>query len=96
MKNFAVALNNGTPAERNAITKHLADSGYGYWHWVDDFWIVRTDVETAKSLYLTLLEEANLGKETVLVFEFETPINFWGFAPKKAWDWMKKIGTPSQ
>jgi hypothetical protein len=42
MKLFVLAVQGASEAQRNAITKYLRDGGYGFWHWLADFWIIET------------------------------------------------------
>ncbi len=97
MKNIAVALNAGTPERRNAITNYFSSKNFAFWHWVDDFWIVRVDDSvTAKSLYLLLENLAEINTVSMLVFEFQGQIDFYGRADKVAWNWLEQIGKVSK
>jgi hypothetical protein len=96
MKNFTVALDSGTPASRNAITNYFAAQQWAYWHWIDDLWIVQVpDTYSPKTLYSQIEVLENIKQATILIFEFQGSINYWGRAKTEAWDWLKHIGTPS-
>ena len=96
MKNIAIALNSGTPAQRNEITNYLSDQNLAYWHWIDDFWIVQvSDDYTPKTLHVALEENAKIGTPTMLVFELSGNINYWGRSSDESWKWLSHIGTPS-
>jgi hypothetical protein len=93
MKNIAVALNAGTVEQRNAMTNFFADSGWAYWHWIDDFWIVQVPDNFTTYLLHTAIEQIPVvGQATLLLFEFHGSIKFWGRANKDAWDWLNYIG----
>ena len=94
MRNMAIALNGGTPALRNAITNLFSSRRWAQWHWIDDFWIVQTPDDYTPKLLQNEIEALPLvGNQTMLVFEFQGRINFWGRAQKAAWDWLKHIGS---
>lgn len=96
MKNLAIALNSGTPIQRNEITKFFMASSWAYWHWVDDFWIVQVpDEYTPKSLHIRIEQIPAVGIPTMLVFEFKGKIDYWGRNKKEAWDWLSVIGSAS-
>ena len=44
MKFFVLAAQGASEDQRNAITKYLRDGGYGFWHWLADFWIIQTTI----------------------------------------------------
>jgi hypothetical protein len=95
MRNIAIALNSGTPVARNEITNFFSSKGWAYWHWVDDFWIVQVpDEYTPKVLYQKLVDLPRYSRQTILLFEFKGRINYWGTAPKDAWEWLEVIGKP--
>jgi hypothetical protein len=94
MKNIAIALNAGTPVQRNEITKLFAAERWAYWHWVDDFWVVQVpDGYTVKTLHERIETLPNICKPTMLVFEFNGRIKYWGRNNKEAWDWLQHIGS---
>jgi hypothetical protein len=93
-KNIAIALNAGTPEQRNAITSYFSSQKLAYWHWIDDFWIVQVDEDvTPKSLHITIEQLDEIGKPTVLMFEFKGRVKYFGRANKAAWDWLSHIGN---
>ena len=70
--------------------------GWAYWHWIDDFWIVQVPYNyTARSLHEEIEKLPEIGEPTMLVFEFEGNISFWGRNEMDAWDWLNHIGNPS-
>lgn len=94
MKNLALALHAGEPVKRNAITRHFNNCRWIYWHWIDDFWIVQVpNSYTPKSLHQELESLTAVGTTTILVFEFQGRIRYWGRAKKAAWKWLSHIGT---
>ena len=95
MKNIAVALNAGQPEQRNAITNFFAASGWAYWHWIDDFWIVQVPSDyTPRALHDQLERLPAVGTATILLFEIHGAIAYWGRANKDAWAWLNHIGSP--
>lgn len=93
MKNIAIALDKGTPSQRNEITKYFSSKSWAYWHWIDDFWIVQVPNEyTTHSLHIEIEKLSEIGTSTILVFELNGRTNFWGRNVEKAWEWLKHIG----
>lgn len=93
MKNLAIALNAGTPIQRNEITTLFSVLGWAYWHWIDDFWIVQVPNEfTPKSLHAKIEELPSIGAPTMLIFEFNGQIGYWGRNKDEAWKWLSVIG----
>lgn len=94
MKNLAMALDAGTPENRNLITLFLSNKNWAYWHWIDDFWIVQVpDNYTPKGLYDELIESTGLGLSTILTFDLNNHVNFWGNNKQEAWRWLEAIGS---
>lgn len=96
-KNIAIALNAGTPTIRNGITDYFRTNSLVFWHWIDDFWIVEVDLNvTPKSLHAELIGSGSLTpSNTILVYEFNGPIKYWGRGAKEGWDWLSRIGKSS-
>lgn len=96
MKNIAIALDAGMPLERNEITKFITSKGWAYWHWVDDFWIVQVPNDySPKLLHEMICTLPGIGMPTILLFEFNGAINYWGNTHKDAWEWLSNIGKVS-
>jgi|HubBroStandDraft_2_1064218.scaffolds.fasta_scaffold18665_5 hypothetical protein len=76
MKHFVLAGNELSPLQRNTITKYLSDTGYGYWHWFQDFWLV-----TSANNYVT---SVNLRESLKLVVP---GTHFMVFAVEPSPDW---------
>ena len=96
MGNIAIALDSGSPPQRNELTNYLARNGWSYWHWIDDFWIVQVpDSYTPESLHDELEALPRIDKATILVFEFSGRIKFWGRNKNEAWEWLNYLGEPS-
>ena len=97
MKHIAIALHAGTPPLRNSLTEHLVAKKISFWHWIDDFWILEVESETTpKQFYKSLVEADALDpKSTVLLFELEGRLSYWGKADKAAWEWLSSIGYRS-
>ncbi|MEJ1379329.1 MAG: hypothetical protein RPU34_05890 [Candidatus Sedimenticola sp. (ex Thyasira tokunagai)] len=94
MNNFAIALNAGTPTQRNEITNYLSNQKWAYWHWIDDFWVVQVPNDyTPKTLHDKLEQETDIDTPTMLIFEFTGRVNFWGRNKDEAWKWLDHLGT---
>ena len=78
--------------ESNAITQLFQDSPYGFWHWIENFWIVQGDNkhETAEQLWDEISRRVPAFEpKTTLVMRIDNPVSYWGRADKKAWDWLR-------
>lgn len=96
MKKFAIALNAGAPDRRNIMTSFFNGRDWAYWHWIDDFWIVLVPEDyTPSQLHNEIEELAGVGTPNILIFEFHSPISYWGRATNEAWDWLSHIGDSS-
>ncbi len=94
MRNIAICLHAGLPNQRNEITNFFSNNNWPYWHWIDDFWIVQVPYEfTPHSLHDKLEELPSVGTSTILLFEFNGAITYWGRANEEAWKWLSVIGN---
>ena len=94
MKNLVIGLNAGSPAQRNELTKLFSEKKWVYWHWIDDLWIVQVPNEyTPKTLHRKIEELPNIAEPTMLIFEFQGSITFWGRSKDDAWKWLNHIGN---
>jgi len=88
MKNrYVIAIQSGTPAQRNAITTYLKGK-YGFWHWMPDVWLVtgtqdleanemRDDIRAlVPGLRFIVLKVANQGWS--------------GYGKTNWWEWLRK------
>ena len=94
-KRFAVALDSSTKAQNEEFVKYIRDNGYGWWHWIDNFWLL-----TSSSGELTAeklrddLGEIYPGVHKI-VLELRGDNDIWsGFGPKSEnknmFTWLKK------
>lgn len=94
MKIFIIALNAGTKELRNEITDFLTRSDFGYWHWIDDTWIVTTpDRYTSRSLHDEMELNESIKNKVLLVLEVHEPLTYWGRNSDDAWEWLAQIGN---
>lgn len=51
-KRFAVALDSYTDVQNKEFKAYIKDNGYGWWHWINGFWLLvdSTGELTAKKL----------------------------------------------
>ena len=102
MSKFVIGLNNGSREQRNAITTMLQAKKWGFWHNVEDMWLVAAapDTLTSKALYEEIISNPLIGESALMVvirIPSETNMTFWGKAKKDGWLWMSKYwGKTSQ
>jgi hypothetical protein len=92
MSQFIICIDNGNANIRNAITNYLRDSGWGYWHWVDDVWLTAgvPDSMTSKLLWERLEKLPDIAGQSVLVFRVSNDTECYGRLKPGAWEWFKK------
>ncbi|GJL47090.1 hypothetical protein ACX3OY_22670 [Citrobacter farmeri] len=94
-RKFAVALDSSTDAQRAELRKFIKDNGLGWWHWINNFWLL-TDQNgrlTAKDIR-SKLGEICPGVRCV-VLSLDKDGDAWsGFGPKSAeknmFTWLKE------
>jgi hypothetical protein len=100
MKRFIIILDGGDREKRNAITSFLQAKGWYLWHHMEDVWLV-TNVPAlvnARSISEEISKIPLIGGHPKLVMRVpDGPSNYWGNAPKDAWEWMSKFwqGDPA-
>ena len=85
---YVIALDKATKTEKELVTESLRGTSHGWWHWMDNVWIVLdgSGVATAVSWRDHI---QNLIPETgrrILVLEIE-PGAWAGRGPKEGHDW---------
>ena len=93
MARFVIATDKMPAVIADRLTTHFKGTGWGFWHWLDDFWVLDgvPDIYTAKKLYEELDGLSKLfGAQTCVVMRTDPPLSFWGAATKDCWPWMSK------
>lgn len=94
-KRFVVALDSYTDIQNNEFKSYIKDNGYGWWHWINGFWLLvdNTGDLTAKKLRDDLaVIYPGVHK---LILELRGDDDTWsGFGPKTEnkdmFSWLKK------
>lgn len=72
---------------RDYTNLHNAIKARGaWWHHLDSTWIVET-TSTPQQLYEFLIPHIDSND---LIFIVEIKRNYWGFLPKRAWEWIEQ------
>lgn len=93
---FVIAVDGDAKSVKDAITTRLAAAGYGYWHWMEDVWLV-TGVATgvtAQILGEWLEETPGVSSLHYLVLEVAPGKSYWGRNIQPSWDWMSTEWRP--
>jgi len=89
---FIVAVSDATAQKRDAISIHLKDRGFGYWHWMPDIWLLTTSSEaTAESIRDEVLKVAP--GVNIFVTPVATPPGgmVWAtYSPEEWQEWLNK------
>lgn len=93
MKSFIVATNSAPTIVRDALTAFLQTRPWGYWHHVNDLWIIAElpDEYTAQKLWNEITTAVPICEPvTMLVLSMDQPRTYWGRGPRPGWDWLKQ------
>ncbi|PSS71686.1 hypothetical protein AYI85_04935 [Shewanella algae] len=94
-KRFAVALDSNTKAQNELFKQYIKENGYGWWYWIDGFWLL---VDSSGKLTANQLRD-DLGEfypgVHKLVLELRGDDDTWsGYGPKSEkknmFSWIKK------
>ena len=92
-----IALDAGTPTQRDVVTDYIRDKGWKVWHWVADLWLL-ADVPPEASpgtLWADLTASPSLRSAKGLVMRVDPELTHWGGNDPASWVWMKENwGTP--
>jgi hypothetical protein len=88
---FAIAVDNATPVECQAFTSSLsADKSFGYWHWMNNLWIVQDPYPTSTAQVWRLKAERFMPNATIAVIQF-SPDQGWAIrGPAAGNEWLFK------
>ena len=94
-RRFIIVVEDATKEQKDTITnriKGLEKHGYGYWHRMENMWLVTQIVETVtpKSFCTWLEKTPGIDKLTYIVFEVNGESPYWGRGNKESWDWMSE------
>jgi len=94
-KRFVIALDSHTKAQDDAFKEYISNKKYGWWYWIDGFWLlVDSSGELTANKLRTDLGEIYPGVHK-LVLELHGNGDKWsGFGPnsetKNMFSWLKK------
>jgi hypothetical protein len=77
--------------QRDAVTNYFKTNNYGYWHWLNDFWILQSpyDGDTAESLLGRVKQIAPAMNVVILTVE---PAAGWACYGNPQWgDWLAQF-----
>lgn len=93
-KRFVVALDSSNKSQNDSFVEYIKDKGYGWWHWIDNFWLLTDSSGNLTAAKLrTDLGEIYPGVHK-LVLELRGNDDDWaGFGPnsekKNMFSWLK-------
>ena len=90
MNKYFILTEKLTSVQKNALTNALRGK-FGFWHWLDDSWLVATkEDKTAGDIYGELIESVpSIAHSRVVVFKVEGDISHRGRLKKRAWEWIR-------
>ena len=85
-----IILDDGTTAQRDAITEFLKVKAWQTGHWIDDAWIVTgvPDEITTREIWTSLIENPLLKPIKGLVIKLDAEPTYWGGSSTESWSWM--------
>ena len=90
-RSFILVAQGGTAKLQDLVSNRIKAAGYGYWHWMQNFWIV-TGLEagvTPKTFSEWLEQTPGVGQLTYLVLDTDSA-DYWGRNNAQAWDWLSR------
>ena len=94
-KRFIISLNSKTPEQEQVLVEYLKSSGYGWWHWLNNTWLIVDKKGTSSARrFRDELGRLLPGVRNV-VFELRGHDDTWaGFGPsggeQNMFEWIKK------
>src|SRR5260370_27161942 len=89
---FIVAISDSTAESQDAISTRLKSLGYGYWHWMPEFWLLTTSPPaTAESIRDEVMKVAP--NVNIFVTPVANPPGgmIWAaYSPEEWWEWLNK------
>ena len=94
-KFVVIVLDEATKQQGDALTELLRLTGFVWWHWFQDIWLVPAvaDSITPKLMYDAIMGVEVLKKANVLVLFFDSPPTYFGQAPPDSWKWFEHTGA---
>lgn len=93
-KRVAIATDGFSPEQKTAFSKWVKSKGFGWWHWIQDFWLLTAPSERLDiNEVINKLNEISPGSNK-FVIEIPTPAYWTGFGPnteeRNMFTWLKE------
>jgi hypothetical protein len=93
MRRFVVAAQGLDKDSENNFIEYVKSNGFGWWHWIDNFWLLTTNNSTITAEDIQQNIDSGNGFNRNLVIEIEGSISWHGFGPAKTdnnmFEWIK-------
>jgi hypothetical protein len=94
-KRFIVAVESGTKEQQDAFTEYLRGQGFGWWHWIDNLWLLVDSTGKTTGSDLTSQVNATFPTLNCMVFELSADGDTWaGYGPRteasNMFTWMRQ------
>jgi hypothetical protein len=86
-----IALDSGTPPQRDAISAFLRAKGWDVWHWIDDLWLVHDAPPEIgpRELWRDLItSDPTLVPIKGLILRPGSGLLYWGGNATGSWPWL--------
>jgi len=95
-RNFVVVVGGPTPEQNKLITEYLdQESGCGWWHWIDNFWLVVDPRESLTAHGIRQkIQELIPNTIHILVLQVEEGSDWSSWAPPSGHEWFKQNWNP--
>lgn len=91
-KKFIVAIDSSNNEINDKIIQYAKDNKFGWWHWIQDFWILSTYREVDAATIRNDLNEITLNRK--LILEVKEPGSWAGRGPnsddENMFTWIKE------
>jgi len=93
-KRFVIALDSHTEAQNLLLKEYINKGGYGWWHWINGFWLLTDPLGKLNAQELRRDLSEIYPSVRMMVLELQGSSDTWaGFGPNSAeknmFDWMR-------
>jgi len=82
MKLFLVASDSMSKEQETAFLQYIKSNGFGWWHWLENFWIIATSNNSISSYTIRDALNDSVPGLNNLVIEVENVDSWGGYGPK--------------
>lgn len=89
MRRFIIVVDDATPTQQDAISKHFQHLRLAFWHRFTDMWLVADPTDNMATDKLRDAVKKATSVQTVIVMKIDNPRAWSSFGNKGDFDWLK-------